>query len=100
MKHVAWETCPSCHEAVHPVAGRCKHCRADLVVLRAEAHAAQQRARAEARAAAGTPLRVEAPRPVVAPAARPSSSTTTRRMLLAAVAVLALGVAGGVVAQR
>jgi hypothetical protein len=28
--------CPVCGGAIHPVAGRCKHCRADLVKLRAQ----------------------------------------------------------------
>src|SRR5262245_50659183 len=28
--------CPLCHGDVHPIAGRCRHCRADLVAARAE----------------------------------------------------------------
>ncbi len=107
MKHVAWEACPSCQEPVHPVAGRCKHCRADLVALRAEAMAARKRATAEARAAAATPLRVAMLEPAARPPAAAKSgsagaarSVSSRRLMLLAAAVLFVGVAGGVVAQK
>jgi hypothetical protein len=109
MKHVAWERCPACQEPVHPVAGRCKHCKADLVTIRAEAIAAARRAAAQARAAAATPLRVaaETSRVAKAPGAAPrrepppaSASSATRKLALVAAAVLLAGVAGGVVAQK
>jgi hypothetical protein len=99
MKHVAWEPCLACHEPVHPVAGRCKHCKADLVALRAEAAATQKRAAAEARAAAATPLRIASVE-TTAPIARPRAADPTRKLMIAAAAVLLVGIGGGVVAQK
>ena len=101
MKDVALEPCPACQEPVHPVAGRCKHCRADLVALRAEALAAHKRAAAAARAAAATPLRIsrlDSAGPTRVATSAPSSAS--RKLVLAAAAVLLAGVAGGVVAQK
>jgi hypothetical protein len=101
MKHVAWEPCPACQEPVHPVAGRCKHCKADLLTLRAEAAAARKRQAAEARAAAATPLRVASdPHVATKVPSKDATDRSTRRLLLIAAAVLALGVAGGVTAQK
>ncbi len=111
---VVLEACLECGEPVHPVAGRCKHCRADLALLRTEAKAAEKRASAAARAAVATPLRVSTaaerdrageptlqPRNASARASTKSSSfSSTRRLALAVAAVLLVGVVGGVVAQQ
>lgn len=51
--------CPQCGGLVHPIAGRCKHCKADL---------AAQRASRPAAAAALPALRVDAPAPSPVPA--------------------------------
>ena len=33
-------SCPACGGAIHPIAGRCKHCKVDLVTVRGGATAA------------------------------------------------------------
>ncbi|MCE9580455.1 MAG: hypothetical protein K8W52_45470 [Deltaproteobacteria bacterium] len=44
--------CPVCGNPIHPIAGKCKHCKTDLVKLRRQAHAAAQ---AQAQAVAQAP---------------------------------------------
>jgi hypothetical protein len=109
------EPCLACGELVHRVAGRCKHCRADLVALRLEAaKEARRRAAAAAATIVDAPAVTVTPEPTplgrvpeqAAPAsARRARTPMSRRMrltLMAAIAVLVLGAgaAGGVLAQR
>jgi hypothetical protein len=61
--------CPVCGGSIHPVAGRCKHCKADLVKLR-------EHGRAPSRLPAPGPLAHAAPvAPQVAIAARRCRAT-------------------------
>jgi hypothetical protein len=83
---------------VHPVAGRCKHCRADLAALRAAAAAAMPTP-APIQTPMPIPTQVQAPMP--APTRPPVSAHPPRwRLALAAALVLALSIASGVVAHR
>jgi len=56
--------CPQCGGLIHPIAGRCKHCKTDL---------AAQRMSRPAAAAALPALRVAAPTPFPVPAAQPAA---------------------------
>ncbi len=78
----AFVQCPACGGPVHPVAGRCKHCKADLVAHReAEARArraAQQAMHETARSAPPPPPgnpRAPSPAPAAAPAPHPRAQT-------------------------
>ncbi|MBI4510096.1 MAG: hypothetical protein HY698_10715 [Deltaproteobacteria bacterium] len=81
------EKCPRCGALVHKVAGRCKHCKADLVAIRGSSEALPPRA---------------------APQAEPSKKFTktsakrTTRLPLAIAALLALiaGMGIGALAER
>jgi hypothetical protein len=92
------ESCGQCGGAVHPVAGRCKHCRADLHdarVARARALKQAQRA-ADAKLSAGPPLGSSTVK-----IQRPHAGGGGRAWLwVAAVAVLLFSVAGGVLAHQ
>jgi len=59
--------CPACRAPIHPIAGRCKHCKADLAALRQARPAAATAlpplaARARVATPAAVPVVVEAPR--------------------------------------
>jgi hypothetical protein len=41
---LATQPCPACNQLIHPIAGRCKHCKADLVAYREQQAAARQAA--------------------------------------------------------
>jgi hypothetical protein len=113
------EPCLECGEAVHPIAGRCKHCRADLTALRRAAQraalAAERRAQAEpltaVPAAAPSPLRRRAEGPHPAPGLAEHEPTLrvarqnrrfgrSSRAWLGALAILLLSIASGIMAHR
>jgi len=60
--------CPACGQPIHPVAGRCKHCRTDLLKLR-EAHARPPKVEASVLGAAAAATQAPPPSPFAAPAA-------------------------------
>lgn len=100
------EPCLACGLPVHPIAGHCKHCRADLVALRASAAREARRRAAEAvprpplRAPTPLPVPVAAPPSAPAPAVAAASRRRRWPIVAAVVVVLAAGVGGGVFAQR
>ncbi|HEY4175917.1 MAG TPA: hypothetical protein VGM90_03765 [Kofleriaceae bacterium] len=64
--------CPACGTLIHPVAGRCKHCKQDLAQFRAArpaANAALPALAPRATPVAGTPVPKAEPAPVAKPAA-------------------------------
>lgn len=110
--------CPACGGEIHPVAGRCKHCKQDLVELRAKqalAEAAESAAPSAPAPATGTPPRGTlpaapppvigpgtTPRPSPRPAAAPPRPSWWRRWPLAAAAaaLFLLGLAAGMMLER
>jgi len=68
----AFMPCPACGAPVHPIAGRCKHCKTDLVKLR-EQHAQAMR---HAGVAPAAPMRAATPAAGVA-IARPAERAQT-----------------------
>jgi hypothetical protein len=95
--------CPVCGGQIHPIAGRCKHCRADLVKLRGRARPAPPAVLAAAftprgdgtpspfaaaGAAPGAPPDAGAPLPqIAAPAQAPADGTAPAAMPQAAAAI-------------
>jgi hypothetical protein len=59
--------CPACGGDVHPIAGRCKHCKIDLVEYQENLKREARRQRANTPAPAPAPAPVSAPAPAPAP---------------------------------
>lgn len=96
--------CPACGREIHPLAGRCKHCRADLVARRIAAEeAAIAAVQAAAAASEAATARAAAARAVAAvshidlqaapPAPRRSRAPLVLGLGLAFLAALGMGVA-------
>jgi hypothetical protein len=64
--------CPVCGQPIHPIAGKCKHCKSDLVKLRRQHHAQHQQQLQQVAAPSPLPwppqARAAAPRVVPSPA--------------------------------
>jgi len=72
-----FQVCPVCGGAIHPIAGRCKHCKADLVKLREQAEQAARAARMNAPAVMPAGYQgAPAPRPAPAQRAADKSGGT------------------------
>ncbi len=78
--------CPLCGGGIHPIAGRCKHCKTDLVKLRAQQNAATMAAQAQIPVASAAPTAtptstatttVTPATPTVAPATPTATTTVT-----------------------
>ncbi len=73
-----FQVCPVCGGAIHPIAGRCKHCKADLVKLREQAEQAARAARMNAPAVMPAGYRGGAAEKQ-APAAQPAEASGPAR---------------------
>ena len=94
-RHNSRATCPSCGGDVHPIAGRCKHCKADLIG--SHRHATAVVALPTIAAASGDPAPILPPRPPD-PVSLVAARSARWPIAVIVVSILATGVALAVMA--